>query len=367
MAAHLEYFRAHAPGFENAYMMLSAPQIGVRHARRLTGVGSVLRSRWSEGTALPDEVAVTPAVSPKFPNISIPYGSLVPEKLDGLLAVGRHISCDRNSHGFMREIPQCWLTGQAAGVAAAIASPGDQPRAWTSRAAAGFAGPRRVPVNQRWLRRRRRAQEPACAWPDEEKACETAATAAVARRWICCCVTACARRQALVATNNVSRRSHHPSCASSAPEVAGRGFPEFSLDSDDVVAFREGRHTAPQLGFARRAEGAGPRETPFYKRVRLPKVGVQAQHLHALPGGQPADVANTAWMDRRPSSTQLGAGRTHQHRRPRAPARHAHCRIRLGLPSTRPAHHVGSTRTSASRSGLGRVRLLAGGQVQGAS
>ena len=121
MAQHLDYFRAYAPGFENAYMMLSAPQIGVRHARRLKGVDAVLRSRWPEGKALPDEVAVTPAVSPKFPNISIPYGALVPETLDGLLAVGRHISCDRNSHGFMREIPQCWQTGQAAGVAAALA------------------------------------------------------------------------------------------------------------------------------------------------------------------------------------------------------------------------------------------------------
>ena len=130
MAAHLEYYRAHAPGFENAYMMLSAPQIGVRHARRLKGVDAVLRSRWPEGTALPDEVGVTPAVSPKFPNISIPYGALVPEALDGLLACGRHISCDRNSHGFMREIPQCWITGQAAGVAAALAVQADvEPRA----------------------------------------------------------------------------------------------------------------------------------------------------------------------------------------------------------------------------------------------
>jgi hypothetical protein len=120
MAAHLDYYRAHAPGFEAAYMMLSAPQIGVRHARRLKGVDSVLRSRWPDGVALPDEIGVTPAVSPKFPNISIPYGSLVPEKLDGLLACGRHISCDKNSHGFMREIPQCWITGQAAGVAAAL-------------------------------------------------------------------------------------------------------------------------------------------------------------------------------------------------------------------------------------------------------
>ncbi len=70
------------------------------------------------------------AVSPKFPNISIPYGALVPEKLDGLLACGRHISCDPNSHGFMREIPQCWITGQAAGVGAALAArDGVEPRA----------------------------------------------------------------------------------------------------------------------------------------------------------------------------------------------------------------------------------------------
>ena len=130
MAAHLDFYRQHAPGFEGAYLMLSAPQIGVRHARRLKGVESVLRSRWSDGFALPDEIGVTPAVSPKFPNISIPYGALVPEALDGLLACGRHVSCDRNSHGFMREIPQCWITGQAAGVAAALAvAQGVQPRA----------------------------------------------------------------------------------------------------------------------------------------------------------------------------------------------------------------------------------------------
>ena len=130
MAQHLLYYREHAPGFENAYMMLSAPQIGVRHARRLAGVDAVLRRRWPEGLALPDEIGVTPAVSPAFPNISIPYGALVPEVLDGLLACGRHISCDRNSHGFMREIPQCWITGQAAGAAAALAvAQGVQPRA----------------------------------------------------------------------------------------------------------------------------------------------------------------------------------------------------------------------------------------------
>ena len=77
-----------------------------------------------------DEIGVSPSVSPKFPNISIPYGSLVPEALEGLLACGRHIACDPNSHGFLREIPQCWITGQAAGVGAALAANrGIEPRA----------------------------------------------------------------------------------------------------------------------------------------------------------------------------------------------------------------------------------------------
>jgi hypothetical protein len=129
MSQHLDFFRANAPGFESAYLLQSAPQIGVRHSRRLKGVGAVLRSQWPNGVALADEVGVSPAVSPKFPNISVPYGALVPETLDGLIACGRHISCDRNSHGFMREIPQCWLTGQAAGTAAALAaSAGIRPR-----------------------------------------------------------------------------------------------------------------------------------------------------------------------------------------------------------------------------------------------
>jgi len=129
MEQHLDYYRAHAPGFEAAFMMLSAPQIGVRHTRRLKGVSAVLRSQWPDGVPLHDEVGVSPAVSPKFPNISIPYGALVPLKLNGLLACGRHLSCDKNSHGFMREIPQCWITGQAAGVAAALAvTQGVEPR-----------------------------------------------------------------------------------------------------------------------------------------------------------------------------------------------------------------------------------------------
>jgi hypothetical protein len=101
--------------------MLSAPHLGVRHARRLVGVDKVTRTDWPTGAVRLDEIGVSPSLSPKFPNVSVPYGCLVPATTDGLLVAGRAISCDATSHSFLREVPQCWLTGQAAGVAAAVA------------------------------------------------------------------------------------------------------------------------------------------------------------------------------------------------------------------------------------------------------
>ena len=95
--------------------------IGVRHSRRLVGLAKVTRTQWDEGKVWDDEIGVSTSLSPKFPNISVPYGSLVPKGIDGVLGAGRHLACDASSHTFLREIPQCWLSGQAAGVAAALA------------------------------------------------------------------------------------------------------------------------------------------------------------------------------------------------------------------------------------------------------
>jgi hypothetical protein len=119
---HLEIYRAHAPGFENAFLMLGAPQIGVRHSRRLAGVNKVTRAQWDDGRVWDDEIGVSTSLAPKFPNVSVPYGALVPQALDGVLGAGRHVACDPSSHSFLREVPQCWLTGHAAGVAAALAA-----------------------------------------------------------------------------------------------------------------------------------------------------------------------------------------------------------------------------------------------------
>jgi len=132
---HLEIYRAAAPGFENAFLMLAGPQIGVRHSRRLAGLRKVTRQQWDTGRVWDDEIGVSTSLAPKFPNISVPYGSLVPADLDHVLGAGRHVACDPSSHSFLREIPQCWLTGQAAGIAAALAAnAGKSPRALDVRA-----------------------------------------------------------------------------------------------------------------------------------------------------------------------------------------------------------------------------------------
>jgi hypothetical protein len=93
---HLEVYRAAAPGFSNAFLMLGAPQIGVRHSRRLAGLRKVTRQQWDTGHVWDDEIGVSTSLAPKFPNISVPYGTLLPERLDNILGAGRHVACVRS-------------------------------------------------------------------------------------------------------------------------------------------------------------------------------------------------------------------------------------------------------------------------------
>jgi hypothetical protein len=129
MVAHLSWFRANAPGFEHAWLMTTAPQIGIRHTRRLNGVRKMTNADWKAGLRHPDEIGVSPSPGTKFAPVSVPYGAIVSADFDNVFAGGRHVACDPSTQSFMREIPQCWLTGHAAGVGAAVAANrGVQPR-----------------------------------------------------------------------------------------------------------------------------------------------------------------------------------------------------------------------------------------------
>lgn len=116
----LNFYRKNAPGFEQAWIMLTAPQLGARHSRRLVGVKPMTGPETKSGVIFGDEIGVSPSLSPNHPSVSVPYGALLPLHTENMLVAGRHISTDAQTHTFMREIPQCWLTGHAAGAAAAL-------------------------------------------------------------------------------------------------------------------------------------------------------------------------------------------------------------------------------------------------------
>lgn len=53
--------------------------------------------------------------------VGIPYGCLVSENVEGLLAAGRDISTDQDAFAMIRVMPTCLAVGQASGTAAALA------------------------------------------------------------------------------------------------------------------------------------------------------------------------------------------------------------------------------------------------------
>lgn len=121
MLGILDFYRRHMPGFEHAWLLDTSPQIGTRHSRRLVGMKKMHKAAWTTGLLHADEVDVSPSPNVRYPNVSIPLGCMIPRRHNQLLAAGRNLSSDSSSHSFMREIPQCWALGQAAGVAAASA------------------------------------------------------------------------------------------------------------------------------------------------------------------------------------------------------------------------------------------------------
>ena len=106
-------------GAENAFIVETAPQMGVRLTRLLKGAKSLSTEEMKAGARFKDVIGYCGAYA-NAPEFEIPYGCLVPDKLDNLLAAGRCISAEFQVADTLRLIPVCWVTGQAAGVAAAL-------------------------------------------------------------------------------------------------------------------------------------------------------------------------------------------------------------------------------------------------------
>ena len=109
------------PGGEKLFLLQTAPQLGVRVSRLLAGTHQLTYAEARAGKEFPDTIAVGGAQNAQHRGWPIPYGVMVPKKLDGLLAAGRCICVDEKLIEDMRLIASCLTTGHAAGTAAALA------------------------------------------------------------------------------------------------------------------------------------------------------------------------------------------------------------------------------------------------------
>ena len=143
LAEYEYYYRNYINGCKDATIIKSADFIGIRESRRVVCEYTLTFESFYSQESFPDEIGrysypidihpITPdkegmrgfvkAVSMKHQSgetYSIPYRCLVPKKVDNLLIAGRCIGTDREMQASTRVIPCCYITGQAAGVAAAV-------------------------------------------------------------------------------------------------------------------------------------------------------------------------------------------------------------------------------------------------------
>lgn len=144
-----QFFKEHVPGFQNSELVNTASLLSVRETRRINGEYRLSFEDYVKRAVFKDDIcrysypvdihsSSTDAEEQKRvgkrmketryqpgESYGIPYRALIPVGVDNLLVAGRSISCDRELQSSLRVMPACFLTGQAAGMAAALSLKAD--------------------------------------------------------------------------------------------------------------------------------------------------------------------------------------------------------------------------------------------------
>jgi hypothetical protein len=119
------------PGMASLYLSKTATGIGVRETRRILGEYVVTEKDAIEGKRFPDVVAISSNPMPDYhgkryffqhEGFDIPYRSLLPQKVEGLVLSGRCISCEQAPFQSARSMAPAMAIGHASGCAAALAA-----------------------------------------------------------------------------------------------------------------------------------------------------------------------------------------------------------------------------------------------------
>lgn len=148
LAEYEVYYKTYVKGCEEAVLLRSADFLGIRETRRIHTDKMLTKEAFFAKEPFPDEIgrySYPVDIHPMTPNAegmknfeksiqlrhgkgesySIPYGAIVASDLDNLFVAGRHIGADRAMQASVRVIPGAYITGQAAGIAAALCAKDD--------------------------------------------------------------------------------------------------------------------------------------------------------------------------------------------------------------------------------------------------
>jgi hypothetical protein len=125
----IEVLRRYLPGFEKAKLRTFGMTLGTRDSRKIVGrydlTGHDVRNqaRFEDSIGIFPEfldgygVLILPTTGRYF---HVPFGVTVPQRVQNLLVAGRCVAGDLISHAATRNMMCCTVTGQGAGVAAAV-------------------------------------------------------------------------------------------------------------------------------------------------------------------------------------------------------------------------------------------------------
>ena len=131
-----DLLKKHAEGLENSFLMMTAPEIGVRESRMIVGDYTLTETDCKDCVRFPDAIAAcnydidihNPEGTGTYiyafkpgEYYTIPYRCLIPQTVSNLLVAGRCISSDHSAQASYRIMPFVCCLGEAAGEAAALA------------------------------------------------------------------------------------------------------------------------------------------------------------------------------------------------------------------------------------------------------
>lgn len=132
----IDALRAFMPGCEDATLRNFGMTIGIRDTRKIDAQYNLTETDVREQARFDDAIGIFPEFIDGYGVLilpttgryfQVPYRSLVPKGVGNLIVAGRSIGGDKVSHASVRNMMCCTVSGQGAGVAAAVSLRTDQP------------------------------------------------------------------------------------------------------------------------------------------------------------------------------------------------------------------------------------------------